>query len=214
MSIASMMTPETLAQNRSAFDTALNKLNGQSLIISKIKTEISSLQGKFVAMLEILKQFPDQITILERQLYDTQCQAFIHAIFMYVNYRDSLGNLYIEPVTPASQTTNIILNVAFPHYFVSKSIASLDNIAVDIASWDMYIGTTHFTASHSSDLATQFSGINNEEPSPYFSQIEFVTGIAGEIEKLVLFTSQIIRNEHEITAGIRIISELKGLGLY
>ena len=63
------------------------------------------------------------------------------------------------------------------------------------------------------EIATQFSVVE-ETPSPYFSRTEFLTGIGYEIEKLIVFTSHICKNEQVVNASLKYISELKNLGIY
>lgn len=213
MDISQIITSEIKAQNRIEFDRVTNLFNGQSIVISKIKNEITSLLNHFNSMLEILVSFPDQIDTLEKTLYDMHCQTFIHTVFMYLMYRDSNGEQYIKPFTPSSLTTDVNLTIKLPHYESTRLLATIDNISVDISSWDMYIGPISFTASRSSDLVQQYSVVE-ETPSPYFSQAEFVAGVSAEVEKLLLFKIQLCRTEQIINSGIRCISELKNIGLY
>lgn len=213
MDVAQIITPDIKAANRLEFDRVTNILNGQGNIIAKIKNEIGMLRSRFSSMVEILTSYPDRIDVLEKQLYDVQCQAFIHTVFMYLGLRDLNGNLYINPVTPSSQTTDVSITIKLPHYTLTKTVAQVENIVVDIATWDMYIGSTVVTASRSSDLVEQYSVVA-ETPTPYFSRQEFITGVSYEVEKLILFTSQLCRAEQAINSGLRFVSELKNLGLY
>lgn len=213
MDISQIITPEIKALNRIEFDRVFNLLSGQSIVISKIKNEIVTLLNHFNSMVEVLLSLPDQIGQLEKTLYDMHCQAFIHTIYMYLMFSNSEGEKYIKPVTPSSLTTDISITIKMPHYETTRLISTIDNISVNISTWDMYIGPTMFTAAKSSDLVQQFSVVD-EIPNPYFSQSEFVKGVSLEVEKLLLFKSQLSRSEQIINAGLKYISELKNIGLY
>ena len=208
-----IITPDVKAENRVEFDRVTNILMGQGNVVSKIKNEIITVRSKFASMLEILSTYKDdKITALEKSLYDVQVQSFIHAIFMYLSYKDSDGETYIHPIT-SGQTTDLILTIKYPHYTVTRSLAVIDNITVDIYGWDIYAGSLVINALKSSELSQQYSSVV-EKPEQYFSRVEFITGIKYEIEKLMLFNSQICRLEQIINSGLRYISELKNIGLY
>lgn len=213
MSAPPIITQDIKALNRAEFDRVTALLNGQGNVVAKIKAEIMAIRNKFASMIEILYSYPDDISVLEKQLYDVQCQAFLHSVFMYLGFRDSSGNLFIHPVTPTSQTSPISLTIHFPHYTMEHVIADIDNITVDIINWDLYIGTTAINALRSAEIVRQFSVVV-ETPHQYFSRDEFITGVSGEIEKILLFNSQVCRLEQMINYGLRYISELKNIGLY
>ena len=213
MSLPEIITPEIKAENRIEFDRVINLLSGQSAVVAKIKSEINILRSHFVSFIDILKYFPDKIDALEKSLYDMHCQTFIHSVMMCLMAMDATYTPYIKPVTPSSQVTSVMLTLKLPHYEVTKVVACVDNVSVDIASWDMYIGTTQFTAARSSELVEQYSVVA-ETPNPYFSQSEFVNGVSNEVEKLLLFTTQLCRMEQAIHSGMKYVAELKNLGLY
>lgn len=208
-----IVTPEKKAENRIEFDRVSHKLSGVNNILSKIKTEIASTKGKFNSMVEILTFYPDQISLLEKQLYDVQCQAFIHTLFMYVNILDSDGTPFINPVSENSTSTDISMTINFPHYTITKNVAHVENISIDISEWDMYIGTNVINALKSEELTEQFSVVA-EVPTQYFSRSEFITGITFEIEKLLVFQSSICQAEQSVNSALKYISELKTMGLY
>lgn len=209
-----IITPEVKAENRVEFDRVTSLLMGQGTVVSKVKNEIITVRSKYMSMLEILASYPtDHISALEKSLYDVQAQAFIHAVYMYITYKDPQGNPYIQPVAPGSYTTDVSLTIKYPHYTVTKPVAVIDNITVDIYNWDIYEATMVINALKSEELAQQFSSVV-EYPEPYFSRTEFITGIQYEVEKLMLFNSQICRLEQIINSGLRYISELKNIGLY
>ena len=208
-----LIPAEIKALNRTEFDRVTNLLQGIGLVLGKIKTELQTIRNKFVSMREIIIAYPDQITLLERQLYDTQIQALLHAIFMYLGFRDSQGNQYVKPINQG-YTNTVALTLHLPHYTITKTISIIDNMTVDIYNWDIYCGNIHFSALKSSEIAAQFSSMTSEIPDPYFSKEEFLTGNNYEIEKLLLWCSQISRVEQEVNCGLRYISELKNIGLY
>ena len=211
--MTNVITQDIIDQNKLEFDRVTKILNGQGFVISKIKEEIMATRNKYASMIEIIASFGDQMTPLELHLYDVQCQAFIHSIFMYTNYLDPNGNFYINPVTPQSQTTDVTLSITLPHYTVQKTISSVDNIAIDLAGWNIYFGTMSINVANHIQLEAQYD-TTQEVPAPYFSKEEFLTGVAVEIEKLLLFNSQICRVEQVINGALRYISELKNIGLY
>jgi len=213
MDLTTLIPAEIKAQNRTEFDRLTNLLQGMGIVVGKIKTELQTIRNKFVSMREIIIAYPDQTTLLQRQLYDTQIQALLHAIFMYLGFRDSQGNLFIKPIS-AGYTNPISLTLRLPNYTISKNIATIDNMTVDIYNWDVYIGDVTFSTLRSSEIAAQFSSMTTEVPNPYFSKTEFLTGINYEIEKLMLWCSQVHRSEQQINCGLRYISELKNIGLY
>lgn len=213
MSVQDIITSEIKAENRIEFDRITTLLLGIGSVIAKIRSEIIAIQSKFISMIEILKLYPDQISLLEKQLYDIQCQAFLHAVSMYLGFRDTHGELFINPYDPDSPTTDITITVKFPHYTINQVIAKIDNISVDLTEWDVYMGTQILNALKSDEIVQQFSVVA-EEPTPYFSKDEFLSGISYEIEKLMLFNSNICRLEQHVNSGIKYISELKNIGLY
>lgn len=209
-----IITPEVKAANRIEFDRVTSLLMGQGTVVSKIKNEIITVRSKYMSMLEILSSYPtDHISTLEKSLYDVQAQAFIHAVYMYASYKDPQGNPYIQPVAPGSFTTDVSLTIKYPHYTVTTPVAVIDNMTIDIYNWDIYEGTMVINALKSEELSQQFSTVV-EYPEPYFSRTEFITGIRYEVEKLMLFNSQICRLEQIINSGLRYVSELKNIGLY
>lgn len=199
--------------NRLAFDVATARLSGQGMVISKIKSEIVTMCGKFASMVEIINAYPDKMTDFERQLYDVQVQAFMHACFMYLGFTDADGNPYINPVTAQSQTTDIKLTITLPHYTKTVTIATIDNIVFDIYNWDLLFGTSVLSILDSTELATQYSTVA-ETPTQYFSKSEFIAGVVTEMEKLISFEAEICRMEQVINSAMRYISELKNIGLY
>lgn len=210
---AQLISAEIKSLNRTEFDRVTNLLQGMGLVLGKIRTELQTIRNKFVSMREIIIAYPDQITLLERQLYDTQIQALLHAIFMYLGFRDSQGIQFIKPITQG-QTNPVALTLRLPNYTIVKNIVTIDNMTVDIYNWDIYVGDITFSALRSSEIASQFSSMTSEIPDPYFSKEEFLTGINYEIEKLLLWCSQINRSEQQVNSGLRYISELKNIGLY
>ena len=213
MNPSNILTQETIDKNKIEFDRVTQILNGQSFIISKIKSEIITLKQKYASMIEIFAYEPDQISESQMQLYDVQCQAFLHSLYMLIGFKSPSGNLYINPVTPESQETEVTLTLSLPNYEIQKTIASIDNISVDVSGWYVYFGSISVNISHSLGLEAQYDTVQ-EQPEPYFSKTEFLAGVGSEIEKLLLFNSQICRTEQVINGALRYLSELKNIGLY
>jgi hypothetical protein len=194
--------------NRIEFNRVCDLLNNQRNIITKIKSEISSLRGKFDSMFEILPYYPDQITAAQKQLYDVQTQAFIHAVYMCLGIRDSNGVTYVMPVTETDKTTTVILSTIFPHGSVSETVAIVDNLSVSIDTWVINMGVNTINALHSAEIETQFA-----TSTEIFLKSEFINGIVAEIKKLIYFSSIVCKNEQIINAALRYINELKNLGI-
>ncbi len=212
--MTTIITQSNKNDNRIEFDRVSSILIGQSNVISKIKNEIVIVRNKYVSMLEVLSTYStDKIMETEKNFYDVQARAFLHAIFMYLSCKDPTGKQYISPVTSDSHTTTIDMTIKYPHYTITKQIVTFDNISVDIYDWDIYIGTTIINALKSEELTQQFSSVI-EPNEQYFSRREFIEGIRYEIEKLLLFDSQICHIEQVIISGLKFISELKNIGLY
>lgn len=212
--MTTIITQSNKNDNRIEFDRVVSILTGQSNVISKIKNEIATVRNKYVSMLDVLSTYDtDKITETEKKFYDVQAMAFLHAIFMYLTCKDTKGKQYISPVSTDTHTTTIELTIKYPHYTITKQIVTFDNISVDIYDWDIYIGTIIINALKSEELTQQFSSVV-EQTEQYFSRREFIEGIKYEIEKLLLFDSQICRIEQVIISGLKYISELKNIGLY
>lgn len=212
--VSSIITSPIQQENRTEFDRVTNFLNGAGIVISKIKNEIEALKNKFASMIEIITQYPDQISVLEKQLYDVQCQSFLHAVFMYLGFKDSNGTPYIGAWLPTALTTDISLTIKLPNSTITSTLLTLDNMAIDIENWIMYVGTHTITASKSATLEQEFDTLVTETPENYFSRAEFIAGVGGEVEKLILFNSQVCKLEQQINYGLRYISELKNIKLY
>ena len=201
------------ALNRIEFDRVTNILTGQSNVLSMIKQEILNVQKKYNAMINILKSYPDEITLVDESMYDVQAQAFIHALFMYLSYRDSNNNLYINPVTQTSTSTDVSLTINYNSYTDTSVIATVDNISVDIYHWIIAVGTSVTTALKAADIQTQYD-TTVETPTNYFSQEEFGRGVNAEIEKLMMLYAHITKIEQLVNSSLRYISDLKSMGLY
>lgn len=208
-----IITPESKALNRIEFDRLSEELTNQGIVISKIKADIIAMNSKFKSMLDIIKFFPDKVTNLIKELYDTQVQAFLHSCYMYVNMANSEGVPFIMPVTPTSKISEVKVTVSFPHYTTTVSLFCMNHITVDIENWDLFFGANALTFLNSQELTTQYSVVT-EEPEVYFSMDEFVSGCTHELEKLLYFELEICKMEQQINQGLRYISELKNMGLY
>jgi hypothetical protein len=131
---------------------------------------------------------------------------------MYVSEKDSNGNLYFNPVAEGSTSTNVTLTIEFPTTAVSSLLTTIDNITIDMVNWNMYVGSYQIDAFNALQIASKI--LSETTPSRFLTKDEFIIGLSEEIEKLVIFSSNIILCEHRILAAIKCISELKGLGLY
>ena len=128
------MTDELRAENRTEFDRLSTILINQGKVLANVKSDIATLRNKFVKMIEIITSpaYSDHMTVLEKQLYDLQCKSFLHSIYMYLMTMDANGTPYINPVIPQSQTTDISVTIKLPHYTITKTIATMDNMTIDI----------------------------------------------------------------------------------
>lgn len=202
MSNLIIITPEKKAQNKVEFDKLTNQLNGINNILSKIKTELFSTHSKFISMLDIVNTYTDVITDREKQLYDVQCKSMLYSIQMFVNIKNSENALFINPVSDENETTDINLTINFPNYTITRTLTQLDNISVNFDERDIIIGTMIVNIKHSCEIVTELS------------KDEFIGGILGELEKIILINSQICRMEQHINANMKYIAELKKMGIY
>lgn len=209
-----LLTVEQRMANRQAFDELTARLRHQTEIIGMIKKEILSLRERFASMCAYLRSITDdEMTQIYRDLYDAHITAFLHSVSLYLVAADENGNRYIPNVTDEVKTTDISLQICFPHKTITQLIATFDNITIDFQNIDMYIGYTELNCLASAQIAAQFS-VTVETPKAYFSKNEFLTGISYEIEKLELFHSQVVLNEQKFVSAIRYVADLKTFGLY
>ncbi len=209
------ITPAVKATNRIEFDRVTTLLMGIGGVVSKIKSEMVTMRSKYASMVEIISNYSDQISAVEKELYDVQVQAFYHTVYMYLGLTDSNGKLYINPVTPTSTSTPITITITYPNYTMTKTLFSIDNMVSDIINLDLYIGTITINSLKSSELETQFSSIIYEPVAePYFSREAFISGVAYEIDNLLLINDEVCRMDNLITSGMRYIADLKSIGLY
>lgn len=208
-----LLTPDQHVANRLAFDSLTDRLRKQTDIIGLIKKEILSIRERFANMCAYLLTAEDEMTKIYRDLYDAHITAFLHSVSLYLTMEDASGTRYIQNVTDEVKTTDISVNICFPHRIVSQHITTIDNITIDFQNIDIYIGTTELNCLSAEQLASQFSVIV-ETPKAYFSKSEFLMGIGYELEKLELFHSQVVLNEQKILSAIRYIADLKTFGLY
>ena len=131
---------------------------------------------------------------------------------MCLGMRDGDGVPYIKPVTETDKSTDITLSINFPQGNVVQTVATIDNCIVDVETWNIYIGTNVINALHSVDLETQFT-TDEEKLTQTFLKSEFITGIVGEIRKLVYISSIVCKNEQHINAALRYINEVRNLGM-
>jgi hypothetical protein len=209
-----LLTPEQRIANRLAFDSLTDRLRKQTDIIGLIKKEILSIRERFANMCAYLSSVEDdEMTQIYRDLYDAHITAFLHSVSLYLTTADASGIRYIQNVTDEIKTTDISVDIRFPHRNVSQHIATIDNITIDFQNIDIYIGATELNCLSAEQIASQFSVIV-ETPKAYFSKVEFLMGIGYELEKLEVFHSQVILNEQKILSAIRYVADLKTFGLY
>lgn len=208
-----LLTPEQRMANRVAFDSLTARLRQQTEIIGMIKKEILSIRERFVSMCAYLMTVDDEVTQMYKDLYDAHITAFLHSVSMYIVAVDESGNRYIPNVTDEIKTTDVSIQICFPHKTITQQIMAFDNITIDFQNIDMYIGTTELNCLSAEQIAEQFSVIV-EKPKSYFSKEEFLIGIGYEIEKLELFHSHVVLNEQKFICAIRYVADLKTFGLY
>lgn len=210
--MSSIITPEIQGDNKVEFDRITALLQGQGSVIAKIKNELNGIRAKINSMIEIMVNYPDKISSSVKELYDVQIQALLHAMYMYLSQSDSSGTPFISPYSSTAKYTDIVMTLKFPHYTKTFTLISIDNITIDIYNWNVYAGDQIINILKVAELASQQSVIS-ESPEQYFSKEEFYAGVKCEIEKIILFASQINRIEQMINASLRYISELRNLGL-
>lgn len=201
MNTLSIITSDKKALNKIEFDTVSKRLYGILNILSKLKREFSSINGNFMSMLELVKLFTDTIISNEKQVYDTQCQALLQTINMYLSVKDSNDKLYINPASETDETTDINMTINFPNYTITRTILKIDNISIDLAEWDIKFGSMIIHLQKMSDIV---------EP---IKRDDFIACVIGELEKILLVNSQICRLEQAVNSNIKYITELKSIGL-
>lgn len=209
-----LLSAEKRAANQQAFDLLTARIRKQIELVAAIKGEIMGLKGRFAAMRQYFINAGDEVTPDLQTTYNIHITAFLAAVKMYLIITDPLGNPFIAMATDELKTTDIILPVQFPTYTINQLIATIDNVWVDPVTIVMMIGDQTMQCLSSDQIKTQFEGMVVEEPTPYLSRNEFLTGIAFEIEKLSVFHSRICLLEQKLISAVKYISELKTLGLY
>jgi len=202
MSKLTVISPDKKNLNKIEFDLITNKMHGIINILSKMKHELIATYGKFISMLEIIQTFTDYITQNEKQLYDVQCQALLHSLHMYVSIKDENEHPYINPASDTNETTVINLTVNFPSYTITRALLNIDNISIDLSEWDIRVGSMIVNLRKSDELLDTLC------------KDDFINGVIGELEKILLVTSQICRLEQLVNANNKYITELKNIGLY
>lgn len=209
-----LLSNEQRSANRQVFDLSTAKLRKQAELASYIKSEILGLKGRFAAMNQYFANAQDEVSPDLQQTYDIHISAFLHAVKMYLIITDPLGQPFFNPVTDEIKTTDIVIPIQFPHYTINQAIATIDNIWVDTTTISLLVGDQTLNCLSAAQITAQFEGMVTEDPVPYLSRREFLTGIAFEIEKLTIFHSRICLIEQKLTSAIKYISDLKSLGLY
>jgi hypothetical protein len=209
-----LLTAEKRSLNQQNFDSLISRMRKQIEIIAFIKNEILSLKSRFNAMCQYFATAADEVTPDLQTTYNIHITAYLAAVKMYLIMTDSNGQPYINHVTDEVKTSNITLEINFPNYVINQPITTIDNVWVDPTIITMYIGDQALNCLSAEQITTQYSGMVIEEPTPYLSRNEFLTGIAFEVEKLTIFHSRICLLEQKLISGIKYVSDLKTLGLY
>ena len=114
---------------------------------------------------------------------------------------------------PVRQVTAIPIIVTTPNYTINKTLATIDNMTIDIVNLIIYIGTISMNVLTSAQLVTQYTGTDGQ--SAYFSKAGIlIAGVTAEMERTIVFNAYISVVEQQVNSGLRYISELKGMGLY
>uniref|UniRef100_A0A6C0BLI2 Uncharacterized protein n=1 Tax=viral metagenome TaxID=1070528 RepID=A0A6C0BLI2_9ZZZZ len=212
MTTIQIVNSATMVANRLEFDRVCALLYKAQDILIKVKEKIASLRGNFATMLEILPAYLDQISVEQTAYYDSQVFAFLQAVSMLINLRDATGIAYIKPVAVNSTSNAITVTIGYPQDNVSETLVTVDNISINLTTWEIAIGTYSINALHAAEIQTA-NTTEEEQAAGTFTQSEFITGITTEIQKLVYITALICRNEQNIAASLRYITQLKGLSL-
>ncbi len=207
-----LISDELRGTNQIEINRVRANLMNQRNILQKIKSEIVSLRGKFDSMFSILQYYPDQISEVQKQLYDVQTQGFLHSCFMALGLRDDTASLYINPVTDVSKQTEINLSIIFPHGTVTDTIALIDNISINVETWTINFGDNVINALNASTIQQNFTTIE-EQTAQIYTKNSFILGITEEIKKLAFFMAIICKNEQIISAGIRYVGDIRDLNL-